>query len=281
MQITVNGDLISKQICEQEVFNVRSKNPGWPEEQIRKKAAQNLVDWTLISQEAVRRFPVIAEADINQAYQEFTNRYGSEQDFLRANRLTKADEPGIKKNLAQTIRLNRFLNELTAHIQPPDEDKVFTCFTENKNEYYNPEQVHAAQIVKPFMQSNAPTTFREMRDIRIELLKGGDFADMANKCSAGGDAGGDLGIIPAGKMPAEFDSIVFSLQEGEISPVFLTQSGYHVVIVYKKYPAIPRSFDECRDEISEKLFVELKDKFIANWVDTKKRFSDIKISYPA
>lgn len=281
MQITINGELINKQICEQEMIKVRSYNPGLPEEQIRKKTAQNLVDWTLIRQEAMRRYPVIDEADINNAWQELKNNYGGEQELFRKTRMTSADEPAIKKNLEQNIRITRFLHELTEHIQPPDEDTLLTYFAENKEDFYNPEQVHAAQIFKPFAQNNAAATYREMRDIRNELLKGGDFADLANKCSSGSEAGGDLGIVSAGKRAAEFDTVVFSLQEGEISPVFLTHSGYHIVIVYKKYSATLCSFEECRGQIREKLFVESRDNFVANWVDTKKRFSDIKISYPA
>ena len=41
--------------------------------------------------------------------------------------------------------------------------------------------------------------------------------------------GGDLGMVPRGTMVAEFDEVAFQLSDGELSGVFETEFGYHIM----------------------------------------------------
>ncbi len=59
-----------------------------------------------------------------------------------------------------------------------------------------------------------------------------NFAEMARQYSADGSAaqGGDLGVFPAGVMVPEFGRAVAGLKPGEISPLVMTQFGYHIIL---------------------------------------------------
>ena len=69
--------------------------------------------------------------------------------------------------------------------------------------------------------------------IRNKLLEGKDFTQMAKEYSDGPSAtyGGDLGFFKRGVMVEEFENVAFCLPVGELSPVFPTIFGYHVVEV--------------------------------------------------
>lgn len=79
-------------------------------------------------------------------------------------------------------------------------------------------------------------TEEEAKILREEILKGKDFADVAqevSKCPSGAQ-GGDLGYFSKGIMVPEFDKIAFELEVGELSEPVQTQFGWHLLIVTDK-----------------------------------------------
>jgi peptidyl-prolyl cis-trans isomerase SurA len=71
--------------------------------------------------------------------------------------------------------------------------------------------------------------------LRAELVAGGDFARIAKRESADSttrEVGGDLGWNRRGSgLVPSFEQWLFALQPGQISPVFETPFGYHIVRV--------------------------------------------------
>ena len=76
-------------------------------------------------------------------------------------------------------------------------------------------------------------TKKELEGIRSEIIGGlttFETAAYLNSQDPGSaQNGGDLGWNERGTMVPKFESHIFSLQEGEISPVFLTQFGFHII----------------------------------------------------
>src|SRR5262249_54876719 len=63
----------------------------------------------------------------------------------------------------------------------------------------------------------------------------------------------DLGFFHQGELPMEFDLVAFSMNVGEISPVFGSSVGYHIIKVTDKKPAAPIPFEEAKTEIHRRL----------------------------
>lgn len=77
----------------------------------------------------------------------------------------------------------------------------------------------------------------KLEGIRERIVKGEDFAALAKEfsdCPSGARAGGDLGEFGRGMMVKEFEDVAFSLPVGEVSPVFKTPFGWHIVKVTKR-----------------------------------------------
>ncbi|HDY88716.1 MAG TPA: hypothetical protein ENH82_11485 [bacterium] len=277
MEIIVNGEKISSEIYEREIQNVRNNNRDASDKEIKKQAQQNIIDQAIIRQKANKQFANISEKTLNEEFGKLIARYGGKEQFYQRFNLSEQDDGGIKKELEQNIRITRLLEYLTKDVHEPSLEEISTYYKENKKAYVKPEELHAAHIVKQINAADSLSTFKEMKEIRKELLDGSDFAETADKHSGCDDAGGDLGFFPRGKMVEEFDVIAFSMEVGEISPVFQTQFGYHIATVYEKKPEEQKTLEECREEIKETLNYNLKNDCVGKWVDELKKDMEIEI----
>jgi parvulin-like peptidyl-prolyl isomerase len=142
-----------------------------------------------------------------------------------------------------------------------------------------PKEIHAAHIVKKIDSSNPEKTFNEMCGIRKKLLAGAKFAEVADAHSSCDDEGGDLGFFARGQMVEEFDVILFSMNVGEISPVFQTPFGYHIATVYEIREPQRLSFEECQEEIKAEITAKLQEDCVNKWVEQQKPKADIKIEF--
>jgi peptidyl-prolyl cis-trans isomerase C len=74
-------------------------------------------------------------------------------------------------------------------------------------------------------------TQEQCSDIKDQIVKGSDFADMAKKYSLcpSGKQGGALGEFTPGQMVAEFDQVVFTEDIGKVHGPVQTQFGFHLI----------------------------------------------------
>ncbi len=107
------------------------------------------------------------------------------------------------------------------------------------------EQVKARHIL---VKTAETATEEEKQAARAKIeaaltrLKAGEpFALVASEVSEDTSAseGGDLGWFGRGRMVAEFEEAAFKLEIGQISEIVTTQFGYHIIEVTEKDPARP------------------------------------------
>jgi parvulin-like peptidyl-prolyl isomerase len=174
--------------------------------------------------------------------------------------------------------VTRFLADLSRNVPAPDEAAVAAFFAAHAAEFAEPEQRHVAHIVRhPRSQEEADKAFAEMLAVRQRLLAGEKLLEVAAKESECHDSSPDLGFFPRGQMVPEFEVVAFSLNLGEISPIFQTQFGFHIATVLECKAARPKTLDECRAEIGERLHHDLKNDSIGHWVDAKKSVAKIVV----
>ncbi len=86
----------------------------------------------------------------------------------------------------------------------------------------------------PATSGDEAATAAELEAVRARILAGEDFAELAeavSDCPSGVRAGGDLGSFSKGMMVPAFEEVAFTLPIGELSPVFKTDFGYHILKV--------------------------------------------------
>lgn len=95
------------------------------------------------------------------------------------------------------------------------------------------EQLHSRHILmRPNEVQDDATTRQRLAAIRDRILAGEDFGALASVTSedpASASRGGDLGWNAPGVFDPEFERVLSSLQQNEISEPFRSQFGWHIV----------------------------------------------------
>jgi len=96
-------------------------------------------------------------------------------------------------------------------------------------------QTHARHIlIKTSADISDDDARKSLLDLKQRIEQGEDFADLANEYSEDPGSkikGGDLGWASPGMFVAEFESVMGSLTDGEISEPFKSQFGWHLMQV--------------------------------------------------
>jgi len=119
------------------------------------------------------------------------------------------------------------------------------------------EQTRARHILlKPTEIQDDATVEQRLREVRERILKGEDFAVLAKTLSedpGSGAEGGDLGWTAPGTFVPEFDAVLASLRENEISEPIRTQFGWHIVQLLGK-----RQYDSTDELRRQRAFLQLR-----------------------
>jgi len=130
-------------------------------------------------------------------------------------------------NAEVRIVFDQFVKKETSETAPTS--KEIEAFYNNYKERFRPTE---ERRIREILVSSED----EAKEVLIELLKGTDFATLAQQRSKAQTAskGGDLGFIGKGQLGEEykkFDEMAFSssLEQGQISSVFKDKKGYYII----------------------------------------------------
>lgn len=103
------------------------------------------------------------------------------------------------------------------------------------------------------------------KEVREEIEKGADFAEVAKEKSTGpsGPSGGELGWFSAGDMVPEFSAAVEAMEAGQVSEPVQTQFGWHIIKLNEKR----RAKAPALEEVSEQIATELRKKAVEDRVE--------------
>ncbi|MDD4703441.1 MAG: peptidylprolyl isomerase [Bacteroidales bacterium] len=157
----------------------------------------------------------ILEKQMNKTVNEIKEYY---QDLIKENILIGE----VSRKLTSEVKVTP--NEVTDFYNKIQSDSLPEI-----DEEYEFSQI----VIHPKISDEEKQLIKErLNGYRERILKGDKFSTIATLYSedpASAKKGGELGFFGRGYMVAEFESVAFSLREGEVSPVFETKKGFHIV----------------------------------------------------
>ncbi len=164
---------------------------------------------------------------MNNDHQQFEDYYGKTVSEIRG----EFREP-IQNQILIDRMQNKVLSSIT--ITPAEVRSFFERVPKDSLPYFNSEVEMAEIIYYPKVneeqKQNAYLQISRIKKLITEEKK--DFAAVASEYSddvGSARVGGDLGWQKRGTFVPEFESVAYNLEPGEISDIFETPFGYHIV----------------------------------------------------
>lgn len=221
-------------------------NQGNPaDERVKCYYLQSMLTQKLLKQQAeidsimVEDSQVDSELDKRMRYQ--IQRMGGQEkleNFLHKSILQYKDEmrPDIKEGLIAQKMQAKITENST--VTPLEVKQYFNTYKKDSLPDIGTE-VEVGEIVlyPKLTKAEKQKSYDRLDAIRLRIKSGEDFAFLAKSYSEDpGSAaeGGDYGFIDRTTMVKEFTAWAFKLKAGEMSPVFETEFGYHIVQVLER-----------------------------------------------
>lgn len=250
--VSVNGEGVTAADLEMEYLSRQI-----PEE-LREGYRDRLL-WELVERRLVAAF--LAERKVDVPERELENQLATlrrvvtetEGNFEAAIAGLGFTEETLRDHLALPLRWRVYVRKTVTDQQLREE------FERNRARY-DGTQVRASQIVLTVPGDAAADEWgaaeEKLAGIRDEIDKGErSFAEAAEEHSdsPSGKSGGDLGFFGyRGRLPESVSEQAFGLKPGELSPVFRSPFGVHLVKVTERKPG-DLSLEDARGEVLRRL----------------------------
>lgn len=266
MALVVNGERIDDAVLDGEFSGIKAYfeslgNISCCErnDEFRGYARENVVARVLLAQEALRNHPPVPDDKIDQAIAKLIEEHGGAQRFYAAVGAGPEQMALVRRDVEVNLRVRAMLEQLVAADPPPTDADLHNYYEQHLDAYKTAEEVRASHILKaPARGEQREAAYHTLRDVRRQLLAGGDFDALAREHSDKATDHIDLGFFKRGELAEEFELVAFSMEVGELSPVFVSPFGFHLVKLTERKPATPKPFEEVRDTVREHLLQDLQ-----------------------
>ncbi|HBG5258085.1 TPA: peptidylprolyl isomerase [Clostridioides difficile] len=238
-----------------------------------------MVDNELLYQEAKDKGLTPSKSEVDSKYQELEDKMNLNTSYKEKMDKAGVDKDYLKQEISRDLAIDKNKKAFEDRINISDND-MEAYYTSHKKDF-NVEEVSASQILISTLDKNKKEVSKDKKEalkkkadnILTKIKNGESFESLAKKYSddkATGKNGGQLGYFIKDDKNAEFTKEVFKLKKNEVSNVFETSYGYHIVKVTDKRER-QKSFNECQSLIRESI---LNEKYIEH---IKKLNEDAKI----
>jgi peptidyl-prolyl cis-trans isomerase SurA len=160
------------------------------------------------------------------------------EQFLNRSVLQYKDE--IRPDIKEQLISNKMQQKITQDVivTPLEVKRYFDGYKKDSLPDI-PTEFEVGEIVlhPKLTKAEKQKTYDKIDALRLRVKSGEDFAFLAKTYSEDtGSApdGGDLGFFDRKQMVKEFTAWAFKLKPGEMSPVFETEHGYHILQVIER-----------------------------------------------
>ena len=176
-----------------------------------------------------------------------------------------------KEKQRRRLIISKLIQQEVTDKIPVAPEEVRTYYNAHKQDFYQPTQYHARQIIV------------DNKDIANQIVarlkKGEDFAALAQEYSLSPDRkrGGDLGFFNASTFPLIFTEICEKLKIGEISDLVATDYGFQIFQLLEKRQPRQQTLDDVKKEIESLLREEYMEKAFDKWFKEQREKARITV----
>lgn len=266
MPLVINSETIPRELLDEEFQLIKSHYEQMGamsccerDPEFREYARENVIARVLLNQEAEQRYANLDPAEISDTLNRLITEHGGPEEMCAKLGVASVDDPLLHQDIVSGLRMDKILNEVWGPQTAPSDEELIAYMKEHQSEYLTEERVRATSIFKQVEKvEERDAIYNKLRGLRREALNGADFEKLAVEHTDKEDKIVDLGWFKRGDFMDEFDLIFFSMNVGEVSPVFASHWGFHLAKITGHEEAVPKPFEEVKAEVVDRLLSERK-----------------------
>lgn len=206
---------------------------------------QQLLTQKLLGQQAIIDSITVTDDqvddEIDRRMRVMTSRAGGQErleEFLNRSVIQYKDE--IRPDVKEQLVADKMQSKITENvgITPLEVRRYYESIPKDSLPYYNTEVEVGEIVMYPKLTKEEKEIFRDRTEaLRLRIKTGEDFETLASLYSqdpGSAKEGGDLGFMDRTMLVKEFAAVAFKLKPGELSQVFETEYGFHVLQVVER-----------------------------------------------
>ncbi len=224
---------------------------------------RDMIDEQLLLSKA-KELGLNADADVIRQLDEIRkqNHMDSLDDLKKAAEAQGVNYEDFKAQIKNGILKKEVVrDEVGRKLQLTDSEEA-AYYKEHEKEFEQPEQIRLSEILIPLPDNATPAEISQAETkangIKSQIMKGGDFADLAKKYSGGQTAaqGGELGLFKRGVLAPVLEEQTFSLKPGETTQPIRTRQGFVILKVTEHDQAGPAPLKDVEPQIQEAIYMQ-------------------------
>ena len=227
---------------------------------IAARVMQELVNRALLDQEASQHELQVEREAVQGFVERMARQSGTTIDELRDQlRLAEIRYEDFYEYIRLELTKLRVINVMVSAGISVSDDEVDTEFLERYPDGAAEIHYDISQILLTYPHGASEEERAEVRaaadDLRRQLVGGAEFETLAEEHSQDPSRrrGGHMGSYTRGQLPQAFEAHALNLLTGQISEVFETRLGIHIVKLNELWEESTIDVDEIRDQIYREL----------------------------
>jgi hypothetical protein len=256
----VNGEAIDPSLIDEAFTRIKAAAEALSEGsccerdgEFREQAKDEVIEGILLAQEAERTVPAPGKNEIRERFEDTLREWrehGASWDLLEAQR----DQ--LRAELVAKLRMDRFVESVWSELPELSDDDLRAWHHSHPDEFRQPARAKVLHIVLFPNESTPAEDYRTLIGLREQILEGADFAELAKAHTKKADGNIDLGWIEHERILNGFETMLFSLREKEVSPVFYYEQALHLIWPEIIEPEHIESFEEVADRVRKMALTE-------------------------
>jgi len=216
------------------------------------------------------------------------------ENIIKENHLESEAE--LRRELArQGIDYNDFIRQIEENLLKQaviasevdrtivlEEAEIVNYYRDHPNEFTEPEEITLKAIFLSAEAHSEEECEAKKKEIEEKLASGEKFEEVAALLSDPplNENKGDLGTFKKGELESTLQAAADKLKPGEVSPWIKGKNGWYLLRLEERRQSRLKDFEEARREIEEKIFMEKRQKKLAEFIKNMRDKSYIRILKP-
>ncbi len=251
-------------------------------DQLKSQVVDQFIDTTVLYGEAKRRKIEATDADVDAVLESIKMQIPPDAtiESVAAAQGVTMDE--VRADIGRSECLRKLFEQATTNVPPVTEEAVTAFYTNNIERFSAPEQATARHILiaseATDSEEDQAKAAAKAEALRVQLVEGGDFAELAKANSAcpSKDRGGALDPFGRGQMAPPFEAAAFSQEIDAIGPVVKTDFGYHVIQVTAREDGRVQTLEEVHDRLKDYMDNQQRNEHFGALIEALRDKAEIK-----